>query len=177
MTLPATPTMQLVNTELGRAPGSAWDMNNDLSARQLALASLTPGVPWALSSLAGKSCYVQTMGVGNDGGIFGFNDPALGGGNAYGFMSPRVVAGAVVYGLNNLGACTVKIQGALPPGFWTTIEFKDSLASQAFARVYSSQAATYSVIGGGAYTLWSNFPFGPDLAARLGSTIYALFMN
>lgn len=178
MTLPANLTMQGVNTELGRAAGTAWDMNSDISARQLAQVNLTPGTAWNLSSLVGRSCYVQTMGVGKDPGfnIFGFSDPALSGGSAYGSMSTRVVAGAVVYVFNDTAVNTIIIQGSLPQGFWTTVEFKDNLNGAAVSRAYSSQANDF--FSPGPYTRWSQFSSGGlNLASRNGGTVYCLFMN
>lgn len=179
MTLSSTPTLQAANLEMARAATTPLDMNN-ASLRELAQVSLTPGTPWTMGSLIGRSSWNMTLVVGDNPftTAFGYDD-GFTGGSPFGSLSPDLVSGQIVSSVSgSADDCAVVIRGSLPKTFWRTLQFRTAFANNPFATVYSADAITYNIIGG-IYTVWASFPpiAGLNWAALFGAGVFVSFLN
>lgn len=175
MTLPATPTLQQANVEMGRSAAQVLDMN-DSTLRDLAKVSLVSGTPWQMSSLAGKTMVNLSFNVGKDPSfaIYGYNS----GSPAYGSVSPTGVLGGSVRFVAASGDGTglqIGINGALVSNFFTTVLFRDSVNSAPFGRLLTTNAITFDVVAG----IYGQWNWDPDflLSSRFGQTIVLSFIQ
>jgi hypothetical protein len=151
MTIPAPPfSLVTVANELGQTVAGFSMERTDI--RGLAQVSFTPGTPWAMSSLAGKSCENFQLNIGFDGSFtYGCNQ------GVFGATGPTTVFGVNLEKIALLASDQFEFQVA---GTWAQNVFKylylrntPTIAGTAVATILDTAAASV-FIQTGTSTYW-----------------------